>query len=94
VLIEALAAGVPIIASDVGGVPEIIQDNINGLLIPPANPSSLAKACLQLLESNKQLSEIVSAGNIMVKEQFDVNSQIKKLGRIYQEAHSAYAKRQ
>ncbi len=49
VVLEAMAAGLPIAASAVGGVPEILQENVTGLMVPPRNPEALAKTLLQIL---------------------------------------------
>ncbi|MDP2933120.1 MAG: glycosyltransferase family 4 protein [bacterium] len=51
VILEAAAAGLPIVATKVGGIPEIITDRSNGLLVPPADPKSLARAIDELLSS-------------------------------------------
>ena len=48
-LYEAMARGVPVIATAVGGIPEIIKDGENGLLVPPANPEALSEALLRLI---------------------------------------------
>lgn len=60
VAVEACAHGLPIIATEMGGLPEIIQDNFNGLLCSPADPDSLGRAMLRLMldgELRKRLSE-------------------------------------
>jgi glycosyltransferase involved in cell wall biosynthesis len=54
--IEAMAAGVPVIASDVEGLNEVVRDNVTGILIPPGNPEMLAKAIFRCV-ANPQLSE-------------------------------------
>ena len=77
-----------IIASDVGGVPEIIENGVNGLLVAPGDPSKLADACLQLLRDNELISQIVLAGSKTVRQRFNRDSQIEQLSRIYEELTS------
>ncbi|MDQ3005536.1 MAG: glycosyltransferase family 4 protein [Chloroflexota bacterium] len=88
VLIEALAAEKPIIASDVGGVPEIIESGVNGLLVEPGDPSKLADACLQLLKDNALRSQIVQAGSATLRQRFSIDLQIEQLSRVYEELTS------
>jgi glycosyltransferase involved in cell wall biosynthesis len=90
VLIEALAAGIPIVASNIGGVPEIVEDGVNGLLVSPENPAELTHACLQFLQDRKFALQIVQAGNAIVQKRFDINVQIEQLSRIYEEVSSQY----
>jgi glycosyltransferase involved in cell wall biosynthesis len=52
IALEALSCGLPVVASAVGGVPEVLQNNINGLLVPPNDPSSLANALRRALRMN------------------------------------------
>jgi glycosyltransferase involved in cell wall biosynthesis len=49
-LVEAMAYGCPIVTTSVGGIPELIQDGVNGLLCPPKNPECLAKKVITLIE--------------------------------------------
>jgi len=50
-LLESMAAGVPIVATNVGGNPELIKDGLNGLLVPPHSPEQLAKAIISILDN-------------------------------------------
>ena len=50
--VEALAVGTPVVATAVGGVPEIVRDRVNGLLVPPGDPASLARALRLLVEDD------------------------------------------
>lgn len=83
VLIEALAAGTPIIATDVGGIPEIIEHGKNGILVPPANTQALANSCMQLLKDKEKSKQLLNAGLKTAREKFDVKSQVQQLERIY-----------
>ncbi len=59
--VEALAVGTPVVATAVGGVPEIVRDGVNGLLVPPGDPASLARA-LRLLVEDDAARERLAAG--------------------------------
>ena len=88
VLIEALAADRPVVASDVGGVPEIIENGVNGLLVAPGDPSKLAEACLRILKDNDLSRQIVLAGSKTVRQRFNIDTQIEQLSRMYEELTS------
>jgi glycosyltransferase involved in cell wall biosynthesis len=85
VLAEAMAAQKPIVASNVGGVPEMIEHGRNGLLVPPADPASLAAACLQLLQDQAHAQAMACAGREIVEQRFNIHKQVAHLGDLYQE---------
>jgi glycosyltransferase involved in cell wall biosynthesis len=83
VLFEAMAAGLPIVVSNVGGVPEIVEDEVNGLLVPPADPVSLAKSCIRLLLDKDLCNRLSSAARATVASRFDVRQQASVLMALY-----------
>lgn len=83
VLAEAMAAGLPILASHVGGIPEMVQEGINGRLIPPANPELLATVCHEMLQDPQKLRAMGIAGRRIVEEKFNVQMQVKQLQELY-----------
>lgn len=82
-LLEAMFYGVPIVATNTGGIPEIVQGGVNGLLVPPRNVEALARAIEELLR-NKELAQRFSAqGKIMVHK-FGIEETVRKTEEVYQ----------
>lgn len=54
-VIEAMALGLPVVSTDVGGLPYLIENNIDGILVPKENPEAMAKAIVKLIKENNQL---------------------------------------
>ena len=84
-VIEALAAGLPVIASQVGGIPELIEDQSTGLLIPPQNPIALANALRRLLDTPGLAQALGQAGQAHTKEYFDVRAMAQANEVLYYE---------
>lgn len=70
VIIEAMACGKPVVASAVGGIPEIIQQGENGILVEPENPAALADAIIRVLEDEGLRTKIGSNGVETVRKSF------------------------
>ena len=85
VLAEAMAAEIPIIASAVGGVPEMVTDSVNGLLIPPKNPTELARSCINLLSAPEKRHAMGAAGREAVSTRFSISKQVQQLEQLYRE---------
>ncbi|MBI5152035.1 glycosyltransferase family 4 protein [Candidatus Peregrinibacteria bacterium] len=83
VLLEAGAAKLPVISTNSGGVPEIIENNHNGLLVPPANADALAKAIKNLLAHPDLNKKFTQAGYGIVKEKFDAKIMAEKTSAVY-----------
>lgn len=58
VILEAMYAGLPIVATYVGGIPDIVKNGVNGFLVPPNDPQQLYERCLQLLKDDKLRNEL------------------------------------
>jgi glycosyltransferase involved in cell wall biosynthesis len=83
VLIEAMAAELPIIASDVGGIPEIIENGTNGMLVPPHDEDRIANAISKLLNDPKTVEKFRANGNKLLRKSFDAKIMAKKTEEIY-----------
>jgi glycosyltransferase involved in cell wall biosynthesis len=70
VVLEALAAGVPVVATAVGGTPEVIEEGVQGYLVPPGDPTSLADRILRLLDSDSIRRTMGERGRQRVREKF------------------------
>jgi phosphatidyl-myo-inositol alpha-mannosyltransferase len=62
VLIEAMAAGLPVVASDIPGYDEVVTDDVDGLLVPPGDPDVLARAAARVLDDEELAGRLASAG--------------------------------
>ena len=83
VLLEALAAGVPIVATEVGGVPEVITDETTGLLVPPSAPDALAHAIDRALAEPAALERWTAAGRARIEKEFTPEAYRRRLFEIY-----------
>lgn len=83
VVLEAMSQGIPVIASSVGGVPEIIEDNIDGFLIPPNDPKELTKKILYALDNPEHCKEISLKAQEKVKTKFSMKKMITSLEEFY-----------
>ena len=82
-LAEAMAAGVPVIGSAVGGIPEMIQDGVTGILVPPGDVDALAAAVADLLDQPARVAELVRAARRLVETRFDAAENVARLHREY-----------
>lgn len=83
VLIEAMASKKPAIASNVGGVPEMIEDLKNGILTAPENVEELEKACIKLGKDEILRKHLGEQGAIIAQEKFEINNTINKIKHLY-----------
>ena len=87
VLMEAMASGVPVVASRISGIPELVDDGVTGMLVSPGDAESLARALARLHEDPGLRQELARAGRMKVVSEFDVHENAARLVREF-EAHA------
>jgi glycosyltransferase involved in cell wall biosynthesis len=84
-VIEAMAAGVPIVATDVGGVPELVADGESGLLVPPGAAPPIAAAVDAMLADPARASRLGHAGRTIARSRLSRDRMIRDVLRLYEE---------
>ena len=82
VVIEAMAAGIPVIGVNTGGPKEIIQDGISGYLIPPYNPSAIAEKIIYFYYHQSIGEKMGENGKKIVKKKYNIESYTKNIEKI------------
>ena len=90
-LLEAMAVGKSVIATKVGGIPEIIEHQKNGILIEPNNVDELVTAILYMLNNKEEAKNMGKEGAKMISENFRLEIVVDELERIYEEVISNYS---
>jgi glycosyltransferase involved in cell wall biosynthesis len=85
VLLEAMAVGCPVVATRVGGIPDIVADGTTGLLVPPRDDRALAEAILTLLRDRSRRAAYGEAARRHVDGRFDVETMVRNIERLYDE---------
>ncbi|MCL6447510.1 MAG: glycosyltransferase family 4 protein [Armatimonadetes bacterium] len=88
-ILEALAAGRPVIATRVGGIPEAIVDNYTGLLVKPGDPAGLALAIAELLSDRERALALGRAGQACARDRFTVAQMVRRVEEEYIKALTA-----
>ena len=82
-LLEAMAAGLPVVATDVGGNGEVMVAGETGLLVPPRDPDALAEALVLLLKDPERARAMGAAGRARVEQSFTVEQMVARLQTLY-----------
>jgi glycosyltransferase involved in cell wall biosynthesis len=84
-ILEAMARRKPVVASAVGGIPEVLTHGLDGFLVPPADPSALADALAGLARSPSLRERVGEAGYATVRERFSIEAQVRRIEDLYAE---------
>ena len=82
-ILESMAAGIPVVATAVGGTPELVDDGVTGLLVPPREPAALARAILSVLEQPELAQRLGRAGRDKVHRRFSLHRMVAETERLY-----------
>ena len=83
VLMEAMAMEIPCVSTWVAGIPELIRDSIDGLLVPPSDAEALAAAIAQLMDDDALRRRLGRAGRLRVIEKYHLKKNVARLGNVF-----------
>jgi len=87
-IIEAMAAEKPVVATDIGGIPEVVENGKTGILVPPKNPEALAQAIIELLNNPGKAEEMGRLGRLRIKDTFTTKKMISCIENLYRNSFS------
>jgi glycosyltransferase involved in cell wall biosynthesis len=82
-ILEAMAAGLAVVATRVGGTPEVVRDGETGLLVPPRSPAAIADAVKKLIDNPMWHRDLGAAGRRTVEERFTIDRMVDRYAEIY-----------
>lgn len=82
-ILAAMAAGLPVIATETGGIPELVEDGVTGILVPPRNPTRLGQALARLFEAETLRREMGQAGRRRVESEFTLSKKLDRTEDLY-----------
>ncbi|HEV3244053.1 MAG TPA: glycosyltransferase [Chthoniobacterales bacterium] len=82
-MLEAMATGLPVFATDHGGIPEAIENGVSGILVPERDYEALSQALLKAVQDRDRLTRLARNGANAVAQKFDQQNQIRRLEEIY-----------
>jgi glycosyltransferase involved in cell wall biosynthesis len=84
-LLDAMAAGKPIVATSTGGIPEVVDDGVTGILVPPRDDAALAEGIVRLLKDFELRRRMGDAGLARARDRFSAERMVSDTLRVYQD---------
>ena len=84
-VLQAMAAGVPVVATDVDGTPEVVRNRQTGLLIPPARPEAAARALLEVVRDAELRDTCIDQAGVLLPRDVEIRQMVRRLDRLYLE---------
>ena len=84
-IIEAMMSGLPVVATCVGGVPELVEDGVTGFLVPAGDHSAMAEALQKVLDDSEVRHRMGHAGRERTLREFSLDDMLRKTRRVYEE---------
>ena len=85
ILLEGMACAAPIVGTNVGGVPELVEDGVSGLLVDPGDASALSSAVLALLSDPERARAMGEKGRVKAVEQYDIDAVVARIEDVFSE---------
>jgi glycosyltransferase involved in cell wall biosynthesis len=93
VIIEAMATGLPIVATRVDGIPELVEEGKSGFLVEPKNPRALADALIAALTDESKTQAMGRAGRDFILEAYSLDKMVRRTERVILEAYQESSRR-
>lgn len=90
-VMEYMEAGKPVVSTRVGGLPDLVEDGVNGLLVEPQDPAALAAALVTVLRDPERAARMGEAGRRRRRQEFSIEATARNVGELYRELYAAKA---